>query len=79
MVQLAPAATLVPQLLPKVNEDALGPVNVMLLMASGAALVLVSVTLCDALVVPTTWPLKARFGADSVGAVTIPVPLSPML
>lgn len=44
MVQLPPAATLVPQVLAITNEDASAPVTAMLEMASGKALVLVKVT-----------------------------------
>ena len=50
MVQLAPPATLVPQLFANTNEEASVPVTAMLVMSKGAVPVLVSVTDCDALV-----------------------------
>jgi len=49
MVQLAPTATLVPQLLANTNEDAFVPVTAMLLTVNVAVPVLVRVTDCDAL------------------------------
>jgi hypothetical protein len=64
MVQLAPAATLVPQLLANRNEEASVPVNAMLVMVKGAVPVLVSVTDCDALVDSTSWPAKVKLVAD---------------
>jgi hypothetical protein len=54
MVQLAPALTLVPQVL--VWEKS--PLAVMLEMASEALPVLVSVTVCAVLLVPNTWAGK---------------------
>jgi len=51
--QLAPTARLVPQLLAKTNEDALVPVTAMLVIVNAAAPVLVIVTDCDVLEVPT--------------------------
>jgi hypothetical protein len=53
MVQLAPIARLDPQLFANTNEEAFVPVTAMLVMASTELPVLVSVTLCEALVVPT--------------------------
>lgn len=53
IAQLPPAATLVPQLFAKTNDEASVPVPAMLVNTSVAPPVLVNVTLCDALVVPT--------------------------
>ncbi len=47
----------------------------MLLMLSVAVPLLVSVTACAALVVPTCWLLKVRVLLDNVTAGAIPVPL----
>ncbi len=47
----------------------------MLLMVSVAVPLLVSVTVCAALVVPTCWLLKVRVLLDNVTAGAIPVPL----
>ena len=47
MVQLAPAATLVPHVLAKTKEEAFAPVRAMLEMVRGSALVLVRVTICE--------------------------------
>ena len=59
MLQFAPAARLVPQLLAKTNEEAFAPVILMLVMDSVVSPLLVIVTLCDALVDPTlTEPKK---------------------
>ena len=49
MVQLAPAARLVPQLFANTKEDASAPVRAMLEMAIVAPLVLVKVTYCELL------------------------------
>ena len=54
MVQLAVEARLEPQLFAKTNEDASAPVTAMLVMVSAEELVLVRVTLCEALLVPTS-------------------------
>ena len=56
MVQFAPAAKLVPQLLANPNELAFAPVTAMLVIDKVALPVLVKVTLSDALVVPTVTP-----------------------
>ena len=49
IVQLAPAARLVTQLLANTNEDASAPVTDTLVIVSAVAPVLVTVTYCDAL------------------------------
>ena len=53
MMQLAPPATLAPQVLPKTNEEASLPVNAMLVIDRAAPPVLVSVTCCEPLTAPT--------------------------
>jgi hypothetical protein len=66
MMQLPPAATLDPQVFAKANDEAPVPVTVMLAMSRGALPVLVRVTDCDALVVPTFWGVpNDRLVADS--------------
>lgn len=54
MEQFAPATRLVPQLVANMNEEAPVPVKLMLEKLSVVAPVLVRVTLCDPLVVPST-------------------------
>ena len=80
MVQLAPAARLLPQEFANANEDASAPVTAMLVIDSGDPPVLVNVTDCDGLVVSTTWFPNERLVevSNTAGAVT-PVPLSEML
>ena len=53
IVQLAPAATLVPQVFVCAKSPLLVPVTAMLVMLSAAVPLFVSVTVCAALVVPT--------------------------
>jgi hypothetical protein len=55
MVQLAPDAKLEPQVFANTNEDAFAPPTSMLMMPSGPFPVLVNITDCDALDVPTAW------------------------
>ncbi len=75
MVQLAPAATLEPQLF----VCAKSPVMEMPVMLKAALPLLVRVTVCAALVVFSTWLAKVKEAGASVtagaGAVT-PLPLS---
>jgi len=79
MVQLAPAATLVPQLLAKTNEDASAPVNAMLLMDKAEVPLLVSVTVCELLVEPMYTEPNERLVADSETVCeSMPVPLKEM-
>ena len=67
IVQLAPAATLAPQVLVCTKSPAfvpvmaMGEVNVRVADSS----VLVSVTLCAALVVPTPWLANVKLGGTS--------------
>jgi hypothetical protein len=62
MVQLAPTARLDPQVL----SCAKSPLNVILVIISGAVPVLLMVTACGALVAPTGWPEKVRLTADKL-------------
>ena len=75
--QLAPTARLVPQLLAKTNCDAFVPVTAMLVIVSVAVPVLVMVTYCDALDVPTVTEPNDRLAAVKVtgpaGATPVPV------
>ena len=76
MLQFAPAAKLVPQLLANTNEDAFVPVRAMLVMDKVALPVLVKVTACDAVAVPTAEEPNDRLVAESVAAGPRPVPVS---
>jgi hypothetical protein len=77
MVQLAPAARLVPQLFPNANADAPVPVTAMLLTSRVALPVLVNVTLCDALVDPAcTLPNDRLVGDNDTVVGVIPVPVN---
>ena len=77
MVQLAPAATLDPQLLAKTNEEASAPVNTMLLMGNADPLVFFIVTVCELLVKPTVVGGKETLVADRDTATgTKPVPFN---
>src|SRR5437773_9334469 len=72
IVQLDPAATLVPQVLVSPKS----PVTVMPEMASGSDPEFVRVTACDALVVSSGWLPKLRLPGDTPGAGLAPVPES---
>src|SRR3989442_473963 len=77
IVQLAPGATEpapVGQVLPaaKAKSAACAPVMVMLVRFSGAPPLLVSVTFCAGLVVPTRCSPNARLVAESVAAGSVP-------
>jgi len=79
IVQLAPTATLVPQLLAKTNDDALAPVTAMLVTDNAAVPELVSVTDWEPLDEPTFTEPKERLVADSVTGGSTPVPLNEIL
>jgi hypothetical protein len=66
MVQFAPAARLVPQLLANTNEDALAPVTAMLAIDKAALPLFVITTVCDPLDVPTVVVANARLVGESV-------------
>ena len=76
MVQLAPTARLVPQLLPNTKEDAFVPVTATLVIDTEAVPVLVMVTDCEPLDAPTCVAGKERLVAESVTGAATPVPLS---
>jgi hypothetical protein len=73
IVQLAPALTLLPQVL--VWEKS--PLAVMLEMVSVALPVLVRVTICAVLLVPDNWAEKVSEEDDKLTAGPVPVPLKP--
>ena len=75
IVQLAPAATLVPQVLVWAKSPALVPLRVMLVMLRVALPLLVRVTELAALVVPTAWLPKLRLVGERLTAGWVPVPL----
>jgi hypothetical protein len=75
--QVPPAATLVPQLLLEPNS----PVVATPLISKAALPVLVKVTVCEALVVPTAWEaenVKASVDREALGA-TVPTPVNEMV
>ena len=76
MVQLAPTATLVPQLFANTNEDAFVPVTAMLVIDNAASPVLVSVTDRDPLDKPTFTEPYERLVAERVTGGSRPVPLN---
>jgi hypothetical protein len=76
MAQLAPAATLDPQLLLCAKSLGLAPVSAMLVMLRDAVPVFFRVAVWAVLVAPTDWLPKARLVADrlKVGCSPTPVP-----
>ena len=75
MVPLAPAATLVPHVFVWAKSLALVPVTARLVMVSAAFPVLLKVTDCTVLVVPTVWFPKASDVGDRLTAgEAVPVP-----
>jgi hypothetical protein len=77
--QFAPTATVPPQVLPTANCEVLLPVIAMLVIVRGAVPVLVTLTHCDPLHVPTAVDPNAMLLADSVTAGKLtPVPLTAM-
>lgn len=79
IVQFAPAARLVPQLLAKTNDEAFVPVTAMLLIGNAAPLVFVIVTVCELLIAPTEVDGNVRLVADSVNGSATPVPCNATL
>jgi len=81
IVQLPPAARLAPQLFANTNEEAFVPVTAMLAIDNAAALVLVRVTGCDALSVPTACGpyemLLAERDTVNPAMVALPVAMPP--
>ena len=72
IVQLAPEATLLPQVFVWLN----GPVTEILLMSKIPRPVLVSLTGCAGLLVNTTWSGKVRLVGESVTAGDTPTPVN---
>jgi len=79
MLQFAPAARLVPQEFPKVNEEAFAPVIPMLLIANAWLPVLVMVMYCDAVADPTASLPNATLVGDRETAGPSPVPVNAIL
>ena len=80
MVQVPATGTVAPQLFANTNEEASVPVKTMLVMASVEVPVLVRITVCEALVVPTSCVPNTRLVADNDTVVELtPVPLREML
>ena len=80
ILQLAPAPTELPQVLAWVKSLALAPVTARLVTLKPALPVLVSVTACVELEVPTDWLAKARLAGERLtpaAAVLAPVPERP--
>jgi hypothetical protein len=68
IAQLAPAATLEPQLLDWVKSPALAPDTAMLLTLKSALPELVRVIVCADVVAPTAWLANARLEGERPGA-----------
>ena len=76
IVQLAPAATLAPQVFVWEKSPLFVPATVMLAMFNESVPLFESVTFCGALPVVTSWPAKVRLGAESMTDEATPVPLT---
>lgn len=75
-VHKSPTPRVLPQLLFWVKAELFAPVMAMLEMSSVAVPVLVSVTVCGVLLVPTTWVPKYKDEADRVApGLVVPVPV----
>src|SRR5215472_658935 len=80
IAQDAPAATDVPQLFVCAKSLAFVPITAILVMLSGALPVLLNITACAPLVVPTVWLAKVRLVGDRLTAgaeMDPPVPVRP--
>ena len=75
IVQFAPAATELPQVLVCIKSPALVPVMARLEIVKAALPVLVRVTACAVLVVPTDWLPKERLAGARLTAGAVPVPV----
>lgn len=75
IVQLAPAAKLLPQLF----DETKSPLAVMLVSTRVVVPVFVAATVCGRLVVPTVWLAKFRLLVDRDSPGVTPVPLSPIV
>ncbi len=78
IAQLAPALREAPQVFDCANSPPLVPVTAKAVMFRVSTPLLVKVTICAALVVPTTWALKLRLVAERLtpGPVLVPVKLT---
>jgi len=79
MLQLAPAAKLIPQLFANTYDSAFAPATAMLVIVKGADPSLVIVTYCDALVEPTVTVPNERLVDVRPTWTATPVPLSEMV
>ena len=75
IVQLPPAATLVPQPLACAKSPGVPPVSPMLTLSKGAVPVLESVTVCATLAVLNCWFPNTIVGGDTPAIGVTPVPL----
>ena len=73
IVHSAPGARLESQVLVRVKSDEFAPVMAMLLISMTCLSMLVSVTVCERLMVPTSWRAKLRFvfESETIGARSI--------
>ena len=74
IVQLLPAASELPHVVISAKSPGFVPVTATPAMLISAFPVLLSVTVCAALVVPTFWPLKARLVVVTPAKGALPVP-----
>src|ERR1035438_2761432 len=79
IVQLAPAATLAPQLLLWPKSPGLVPATARLVIVKAALPVLLRVTACTALAAPTAWPAKVRLLGERLATAAVPVPARPIV
>jgi hypothetical protein len=77
ILQMAPTATLVPQVFVWLKSPLFAPVIVMLLMLSAAVPVFESVTACAVLLVLTSWLLNVSDAGERLTAGATPVPVKP--
>jgi len=78
-MQLAPTARLVPQLFANTNEPASAPVTAMLVIVNAELPMLVMVTDCDPLDVPTVVGAYERLVDERLIAAVTPVPLKAII
>ena len=76
MVQEAPAATELPQLLVWAKSPALVPESAMLVIVKVTLPELARVIVCAALVAPTAWLAKVRLEGETPAIAAVPVPES---
>src|ERR1017187_9470189 len=76
IVQLAPGATLDPQLLVRAKSPALAPETAMPVIFNAAFPELARVIACAALGGPTPWLAKVRVEGETLATAAVPVPES---